>query len=70
MRVFELQFTTRAFLSEAFARVQELSSVESCTLESDRMSLRFVAPDHDALDLTERIYEGGGLRWCSGSRLE
>jgi len=66
MQVYDLQFTDPATLAAGFRRAQEASAVDSCTLEMDRLRMRFVAPREHAEELTRRIYLDGGLRWCSG----
>ena len=69
MYLFELRFTSRTSLLEAFRRVQERSAVESCALESEKLQLRLVAPQETAVDIAERIYLDGGLSWCTGHAL-
>jgi hypothetical protein len=67
--MFDLYLVSQAALLGAFARVGAQSSVSSCTLESDRLRLQYVAPRDDAMALVERIYLDGGLRWCSSHGL-
>ena len=69
IQLFDLRFTSKATLGEAFARVQQASWVESCTLESNALRMQFVARDATASALTQRIYLNGGLRWCSAHPL-
>ncbi len=69
IQVFDLRFTSKAALEEAFARVQQASWVESCMLESDALRLQFAAPEETACALTQRIYLSGGLRWCTAHPL-
>ena len=66
MKVFDLRFTDDGSMQAAFQRAQELSALDSCTLEPEALRMRFVAPDEAADSLAHRIYLDGGLRWCSG----
>jgi hypothetical protein len=67
--MFDLYLVSQAALLGAFARVGAQASVTSCTLESDRLRLQYVAPRDDAMALVERIYLDGGLRWCGSHEL-
>jgi len=66
MKVFDLRFADAATLQAAFQRTQELSAVDSCTLDPDELRMRFVARDAEADELAHQIYLDGGLKWCSG----
>jgi hypothetical protein len=70
MQIYDLQFTDPGTLLDGFRRAQERPTVDSCTLEMDALRMRFVAPRVDAEDLAHRIYLDGGLRWCSGHRVD
>lgn len=65
MRVYVLHFATPAELSRAFDRLMQCDEVASCMLELEIVRLRFLAPPKLADALVERIYEDGGLVWCS-----
>ncbi len=63
--VFELEFTEKGQLQSAFGLLIDHDGVESCSVELDAMSARFMAAGGVGSALVERIYEVGGLRWCS-----
>ena len=65
MRVYVLEFDRPETPARAFGLVLESDRSTSCTAESERCSLRFVAPDRCADSLIERIYLEGGLTWCT-----
>ncbi len=65
MRVYVLHFSGRSELSRAFDRLMQSDEVASCMLELAVVRLRFLAPPKSADALVERIYEDGGLVWCS-----
>jgi len=63
--LFDAYFDSQAALAEAFRFVGEQPRVASCSLESEQLRLRYVLPEEDAPELAERIYQTGGLRWCT-----
>jgi len=63
--IFDVLFTDRARLQEAFALLLDENGVESCTVESDTLSARFTATESAGSAIAERIYAIGGLRWCT-----
>ena len=65
MRVYILRFGTPGPLTRAFDWVLESPDVASCMIESDHGRIRFLAPAGVADRLVERIYNDGGLVWCS-----
>ena len=65
MRVYVLHFEDLGRLTHAFDRVLQNEQVESCMIEPERQRLRFLAPRKHADGLVERIYQDGGLAWCS-----
>ncbi|MEM7410062.1 MAG: hypothetical protein AAF430_07510 [Myxococcota bacterium] len=65
MRVYVLTFGSRSDLSRAFDRVLEDPQVASCMIEPEHRRLRFLGPLRLTERLVERIYQDGGLAWCS-----
>ena len=65
MRVYVLHFENMGRLTRAFDRVLEDADVESSMIEPESMQLRFLGPRALTDRLVERIYEDGGLVWCS-----
>lgn len=65
LAIFVLRLESSDQLEDAYARLSESSDVESCIVESDRLQIRFAAPEPAAESLIERIYLGGGLVWSS-----
>lgn len=65
MRVYVLRFSSPGPLRRAFDRVIEAERVASCTIEPEEGRIRLVAPARAAELLVERIYQDGGLVWCS-----
>lgn len=65
MRVYVLHLDTPGRLIRAFDIVLDSSRVASCMVEPELCRVRFLAPSDCADKLVERIYELGGLRWCS-----
>jgi hypothetical protein len=65
MRVYVLHFEDLGRLTRAFDLVLEDSHVESVMIEPERQRLRFLGPIRHADRLVERIYQDGGLAWCS-----
>lgn len=63
--VFELVFTDKHRLEEAFGVVYEHEDVLSCSFAPDAVSARFMAGAAAGATIVERIYLDGGLRWCS-----
>jgi len=63
--VFQLAFTDKFRLEEAFRMLLDDERVDSCTVEPNGVTARFVASQRAGAPLLERIYEVGGLRWCS-----
>lgn len=63
--VFQLEFTDKSRLENAFQLLLEEDGVSSCSVEADTMTARFMAGPRVGGKLVERIYEIGGLRWCS-----
>ena len=65
MRVYVLHFDNLGRLTRAFDLVLEDPNVESCMIERESHRLRFLGPRSAADELVERIYQDGGLAWCS-----
>jgi hypothetical protein len=65
MRVYVLHFENMGRLTRAFDRVLEDSEVESSMIEPKGLRLRFLGPRALTDRLVERIYQDGGLVWCS-----
>jgi len=65
MRVYILILRGAPALTRAFDRVMESRHVASCLIEPETGRIRFLAPRKAADALVERIYEEGGLTWCS-----
>jgi hypothetical protein len=65
MRVYILHFEAMGALTHAFDRVLECPDVTSCMIEAEQGRLRFLAPVGVADAVVERIYQEGGLTWCS-----
>ena len=64
MRVYVLHLEGPAALARAFDHVLE-SDAASCMIEPELERIRFLAPIELADALVERIYQEGGLLWCS-----
>ena len=64
MRVYVLHLEGPAALARAFDHVLE-SDAASCMIEPELERIRFLAPLEIADALVERIYQEGGLLWCS-----
>jgi len=65
MRVYVLILRGAPALTRAFDRVMESRAVASCLIEPLQGRIRFLASREAADQLVERIYEEGGLTWCS-----
>ena len=65
MRVYVLHFENMGRLTRAFDRVLEDADVESSMIEPEGMRLRFLGPGALTDRLVEKIYQDGGLTWCS-----
>jgi len=65
MRVYVLHFENMGRLTRAFGRVLEDADVESSMIEREGMRLRFLGPRELAERLVEKIYQDGGLTWCT-----
>lgn len=63
--LFVLRMATKPDLEEAFGRVMDAPQVDSSVIEPDRLQIRFLAPEHAARQVIERIYLDGGLVWSS-----
>lgn len=63
--VFQLEFTDKSRLEDAFQLLLEEDGISSCSVEPDSMTARFMAGPATGGRLVERIYAIGGLRWCS-----
>lgn len=63
-----LEFTSKEHLSRAFEELLSSEHLEDSLVEGDLIRLRFVAMPGHAEELLERIYQQGGLRWCSRQR--
>jgi hypothetical protein len=63
--VFQLEFTDKSRLEDAFQLLLEEEGISSCSVEPDSMTARFMAGPATGGRLVERIYAIGGLRWCS-----
>ena len=65
MRVYVLTFGNKSDLARAFDRVLEDPQVASCMIEPEHGRLRFLGPTDLTDRLVERIYQDGGLSFCS-----
>ena len=65
MRVYVLHLDGPAALARAFDHVLESQHAASCMIEPELERIRFLAPAQAADELVERIYQDGGLLWCS-----
>ncbi len=65
MRVYVLHFENMGRLTRAFDWVLEDADVESSMIEPEGLRLRFLGPRALTDRLVERIYQDGGLVWCS-----
>jgi hypothetical protein len=65
MRVYVLHFDGPSSLGRAFDVVLESPDASSCMIEPQQERIRFLAHKVAANALVERIYEDGGLVWCS-----
>lgn len=65
MRVYVLRIEGRALLAQAFDHLMDHPEVASCAIEPDHARLRFIAERKVGDDLVERIYQDGGLAWCT-----
>ncbi len=63
--VFELVFTDKHRLEEAFGVLYEHEDVLGCSLEPATVSVRFIAGAAAGATIVERIYLDRGLQWCS-----
>ena len=69
MRVYVLHLEGPTALARAFDHVLE-SDAASCMIEPELERIRFLAPADVADALVERIYQEGGLLWCSRHDVE
>ena len=67
--VYILYFGNSGDLTRAFGRILASPDVDSCVIEAEEERVRFFAPPAPAEKLIERIYQDGGLTWCSRHRL-
>jgi hypothetical protein len=65
MRVYVIHLDGPSALSRAFDLVLESPDAASCMIEPELDRVRFLAPAEAADALVERIYQDGGLLWCS-----
>lgn len=65
MRVYVLHLAGPIALDRAFDLVLESPDAASCMIEPQLERIRFLAPVEAADALVERIYQDGGLVWCS-----
>jgi hypothetical protein len=63
--VYQLEFSEKGDLESAFELLIDEKGVSSCAVEIETRTARFLAPETAGSGLVERIYEIGGLRWCS-----
>ena len=63
--VFQLEFTDKSQLEQAFAILMENDGIASCEIDSPSRTAPFMATARIAHELVERIHAYGGLRWCS-----
>jgi len=68
--VYQMRLRSAPRLYSAFALVSDCRKVASCSVEPERMRLRFLAVPAAAEELVERIYAEGGLTWCSRHALD
>jgi hypothetical protein len=65
MRVYMLKIQGRAPLAQALDRLMDHPAVESCAIEPQQERVRFTAESKAGDGLVERIYQEGGLAWCT-----
>jgi hypothetical protein len=65
MRIYVLHLAGSARLASAFDLLLADEEVASCMIESALHRMRFLAPRKHGDDLVERVYQQGGLLWCS-----
>ena len=65
MLVYVLRVEGRALLARAFDHLMDHPEVASCAIEPEQSRLRFIADTKTGDALVERIYQEGGLSWCS-----
>ncbi|MEM7272582.1 MAG: hypothetical protein AAF547_05830 [Actinomycetota bacterium] len=65
LHVHVLDFENDQALQRAFASLSEHSDVESCLVESGGLRIRFLAAARAGKAIVERLYDEGGLKWCS-----
>ena len=65
MRVYVLRVEGRALLARAFDHLMDHPEVASCAIEPEESRVRFVAETKAGDALVERIYQEGGLSWCT-----
>jgi hypothetical protein len=65
LRVHILRFSSPQALQRAFANLNDDPGVESCVVESEVCQIRFVAERGASDALVARLYDEGGLTWCS-----
>ena len=70
MRVYVLLFESPSALTRAFDLVLERDDLMSCAVEPESSRLRFLAPRKVGDELVQRIYQDGGLTWCSRHAFE
>ena len=63
--MYELRIEGRARLAQAFDHLMGHPEVASCSIEPGRSEIRFIAEPKAGDALVERIYQEGGLTWCS-----
>ncbi len=67
--VFRLRLSDARRLEEAFALLIEDDHVASLSIQPLTLSAFFMATSAVGAPLVERIYQDGGLRWCSSHRV-
>lgn len=65
MRVYVLRIEGRSRLAQAFDHLMDHPEVASCSIEPEHSQVRFIAVRSAGDALVERIYQEGGLAWCT-----
>lgn len=69
-QVHTLRFGGSGDLARAFDHILSSPDVDSCVVDAAQDQVRFFARSAPAEKLIERIYQDGGLVWCTSHRLE
>jgi len=70
MRVYLMRFDSRDAVNHAFGLLLDASAVESSLVGPPPLQLCFMAKWSDAESLIERIYQRGGLTWCTSHEVK